>query len=126
MASPRGEKENLEPKNEETRRQHQDKVADKGPSLDWFGLAHTPIPIPKALKVPAAREALHSEWAKLESKNSCDVKAVRPKAEVIKEAKAEGRSVHFGSLRSYAVLRTASLVRSSGPTKAVWCSGGTS
>ncbi len=88
MASSLGAKGDLLPKDRGAGRQHQDKVADKGPSLDWFGLVHTPIPIPKALKVPAAREALHSEWAKLEGKNSWDIKAVRPKAQVIKEAKA--------------------------------------
>ena len=40
------------------KRQHQDHAADKGPSENWFGLVHTPVPIPKALKIPEAREAL--------------------------------------------------------------------
>jgi len=70
LASNLAEGGNLQSKDATVPRQHQDKVADKGPSLDWFGLAHTPIPIPKALKIPAAREALQGEWAKLEGKNS--------------------------------------------------------
>ena len=42
-------------------RQHQDHTADKGPSENWFGLVHTPVPIPKALKNPEARDALGKE-----------------------------------------------------------------
>ena len=42
-------------------RAHQDHVANKGPSEEWFGLVHTPIPIPKALKIPEGREALKAE-----------------------------------------------------------------
>ena len=110
MAAPLGAKGDLQPKKKRgAQRQHQDKVADKGPSIDWFGLLHTPIPIPKALKVPAAREALHSEWAKLEGKHAWDVKAVRLKAQVTKEAKAEGRSVHFGSLIELCSIRNTQL-----------------
>ena len=40
------------------KRQHQDRAADKGPSIDWFGLVHTPVPKPKALKIPDARGGL--------------------------------------------------------------------
>ena len=50
------------------KRQRQDRAADKGPSIDWFGLVHTPVPIPKALKIPDAQEALHNEWDKPERK----------------------------------------------------------
>ena len=51
-------------------RQHQDHTADKGPSENWFGLVRTPVPIPKALKIPEAREALGKEWKKLEDNNA--------------------------------------------------------
>ena len=104
-----GAKGDLLPQSSGAQRQHQDKVADKGPSLDWFGLVHTPVPIPKALKIPDAREALHKEWDKLEGKNAWDLKAVRPKAQVIKEAKAEGRSVHFGSLMELCNIKNSQL-----------------
>ena len=79
MTSNLGAKGDLLPQDRSAVRQRQDKVADKGPSLDWFGLVHTPSPIPKALKVPAAREAFHSEWAKLEGKCAW---GGRPKAQV--------------------------------------------
>ena len=49
------------------------------------------MPIPKAFEIPDAREALHKEWDKLEGKNAWHLKAVRPKAQVIKEAKAGGQ-----------------------------------
>ena len=72
---------------------------------------HTPVPIPKALKIPDAREALHKEWAKLEGKNAWDLKAVRPKAQVILEAKAGGRGVHFGSLMELCHIKNSQLVK---------------
>ena len=109
MASSLGAKGDLPPQKTGPKRRHQDTVANKGPSLDWFGLAHTPVPIPKALKIPAAREALHNEWAKLEGKQASDIKAVRPKAQVIKEAKTEGRSVHFGSLMELCSIKNSQL-----------------
>ena len=70
-----------------------------------------PIPIPKALKIPAARDSLHDEWAKLEGKHAWDLKAVRPKAQVIKEAKAEGRFVHFGSLMELCSIKNSQLAK---------------
>ena len=36
-------------------------VADKGPIVEWFGLAHTPVPMPKALSIPSAWEASQGE-----------------------------------------------------------------
>ena len=84
------------------KRQRQDRAADKGPSEFWFGLVHTPVPMP-------AQESLHKEWAKLEGKNAWDYKAVRPKAQVIKEAKAGGRSVHFGSLMEQRHIKNSQL-----------------
>ncbi len=47
LASNLEAKGDLQPTDHGATRQHQDKVADKGPSLDWFGLVHTPISIPK-------------------------------------------------------------------------------
>ena len=109
LASNLEDQGNLNTEDAKFPRQHQDKVADKGPSAEWFGLAHTPVPIPKALKIPAAREALQGEWKKLEGKNSWDLKAVRPKAQVMKEARADGREVHFGSLMELCSIKNSQL-----------------
>ena len=45
----------------------------------------------------------------LGGKNAWDYNAVRPKAEVIKEAKAGGRSVHFGSLMELCHIKNSQL-----------------
>jgi hypothetical protein len=37
-------------------------------SEDWLDFVHTPLPIPKALKIPDARKTLEAEWEKLERK----------------------------------------------------------
>ena len=58
-----------------------------GTTEEWFGVVHAPIPIPKALKIPEGRKALKAEWGKLEKKTALDVSRVRPKAQVIAEAK---------------------------------------
>ena len=42
-------------------------------------------------------------------KNAWDLKAVRPKAEVINEAKAGRRSVHFGSLMELCHIKNSQL-----------------
>ena len=70
---------------------------------------HTPIPIPKALKIPEGREALKAEWDKLEKKTAWDVSRVRPKAQVIAEAKKDGRPVHFGSLMELCSIKNSQL-----------------
>ena len=57
---------------------------------------------------------MRNEWDKLEGKNAWDYKAVRPKAEVIKEAKAGGRSVHFDSRMELCHIKTASSVKNFG------------
>ena len=93
----------------DTARAHQDHVANKCPSENWFGLVRTPVPIPKALKIPEAREALKEEWDKLERTTAWNLKAVKPKAQVIAEAKKEGRSVHFGSLMELCSIKNSQL-----------------
>ena len=82
-------------------RPHDEHVAPKGASSEeWFGLVHTPIDIPKALKIPEGRAALEKDWKKLENpeRPAWDVSRVRPKAEVIAESERTGKPAHFGSL----------------------------
>ena len=78
---------------------HVERIAPRGQATaEWFACVHTPVPIPKALKIPAAREALEKEWKKLENKSAWDLGSVRERAAVIKEATSKGTTVHFGDL----------------------------
>ena len=41
---------------------HEDHIAGKGENLQHFNLVHKFIPMPQALKIPAANPALDQEW----------------------------------------------------------------
>ena len=46
---------------------HEDHIAGKGDnSLQHYNLVHTFIPMPQAMKIPAAKAAVDKEWEKLE------------------------------------------------------------
>ena len=46
---------------------HEDHIAGKGEnSLQHYNLAHKFIPMPQAMKIPAAKAAVDKEWGKLE------------------------------------------------------------
>ena len=46
---------------------HQDHIAGKGEnSLQHYNLVHKFIPMPQAMKIPAAKAAVDKEWEKLE------------------------------------------------------------
>ena len=80
-------------------REHQDNIGMAGyVSDEWFALIHTPVPMAKALKIPDAKKAVDKEWDKLVTKGAWDLKSVRPKQDVIDEAIAKGKTVHFGAL----------------------------
>ena len=93
------EKKSDQQKIEDIDRIHREHFAPRGDvSSEWFACVHTPLPIPKALQIPDAKAALEKEWTKLENKKAWDISTVQPRAKVIRDAKASGRSVHFGSL----------------------------
>ena len=78
---------------------HQDHIAAAGTvSPHYYALVHTPVPIPKAMKIPAAKAAVDKEWKKLQDKTAWDFASVRPKSEVQAESKRSGKHAHFGSL----------------------------
>ena len=52
----------------------------------------------KAMEIKNAKAAVDAEWNKLEANRSWNLASVRPRKEVIAEAKAAGKHVHFGSL----------------------------
>ena len=80
---------NSEPSN------HEDHIAGKGEnSLQHYNLVHKFIPMPHAMKIPAAKAAVDKEWEKLE---------------VIDEARTSGATVHFVSLMEICHLKKAEL-----------------
>ena len=78
---------------------HEDHIAGKGNnSLQHYNLVHKFIPMPQAMKIPAAKAAAVKEWEKLEKIPAWDLTKVRSKSEVIDEARTKGAKVHFASL----------------------------
>ena len=85
--------ENSEPHN------HEDHIAGKGEnSLQHYNLVHKFIPMPQAMKIPAAKAAVDKEWEKLEKIPAWDLTKVKSKKQVIDEARTSGATVHFASL----------------------------
>ena len=77
---------------------HEDHIAGKGEnSLQQYNLLHKFIPMPQAMKIPAAKAAVDKEWEKLEKISAWNLTKVKSKKEVIDEASA-GATVHFASL----------------------------
>ena len=77
-------------------------------SLQHYNLVHKLIPLPQAMKIPAAKAAVDKEWEKLGNIPAWDLTKVRSKSEVIDEA-SKGRKVHFASLMDICHLKNAEL-----------------
>ena len=78
---------------------HEDHIAGRADnSLQHYNLVHEFIPLPQAMKIPAAEAAVDKEWEKLEKIPAWDLTKVRSKSEVIDEARTKGANVHFASL----------------------------
>ena len=89
---------------------HEDHIAGKGEnSLQHYNLVHKFIPMPQAMKIPAAKAAVDKEWEKLEKIPTWDLTKVRNKKEVIDEARTSGATVHFASLMDICHLKNAEL-----------------
>ena len=89
---------------------HQDHIAGKGEnSLQHYNLVHKFIPMPQAMKIPAAKAAVDKEWEKLEKISAWNLTKVRSKKEVIDEARTKGAKVHFASLMDMCHLKNAEL-----------------
>ena len=75
---------------------HQDHIAGKGESsLQHYNLVHKFIPMPQAMKIPAAKAAVDKEWEKLEKISAWNLTKVKSKKEVIDEARTSGATVSF-------------------------------
>ena len=89
---------------------HQDHIAGKGEnSLQHYNLVHKFIPMPQAMKIPAAKAVVDKEWEKLEKISAWNLTKVRSKKEVIDEARASGVTVHFASLMDICHQKNAEL-----------------
>ena len=89
---------------------HEDHIAGKcDNSLQHYNLVHKFIPMPQAMKIPAAKAAVDREWEKLEKIPAWDKTKVRNTSEVIDEARKEGRKAHFASLMDICHLKNAEL-----------------
>ena len=88
---------------------HEDHIAGKGDnSVQHYNLVHKFIPMPQAMKIPAAKAAVDKEWEKLKKIPAWDKTKVRNKSE-IDEARTKGAKVHFASLMDLCHLKNAEL-----------------
>ena len=89
---------------------HEDHIAGKGEnSLQHYNLVHKFIPMPQAVKIPAAKAAVDKEWEKLEKISAWNLTKVKSKKMVIDEARTTGATVHFASLMDICHLKNAEL-----------------
>ena len=89
---------------------HEDHFAGKGDnSLQHYSLVHKFIPMPQAMKIPAAKAAVDKECEKMEKILAWNLTKVRSKKEVIDEARTLGAKVHFASLMDICHLKNAEL-----------------
>ena len=89
---------------------HEDHIAGKGNiSLQQYNLVHKFIPMPQAMKIPAAKAAVDKEWEKLEKISAWNLTKVKSKKQVIDEARTSGAKVHFASLMDMCHLKNAAL-----------------
>ena len=80
-------------------------LQEKEKSFKHYNLVHKFIPMPQALKIPAAKAAVDKEWEKLEKFSAWNLTKVRSKREVIDEAKTSGAKLHFASLMDICHLK---------------------
>ena len=89
---------------------HEDHIAGTGGnSLQHYNLVHKFIPMPQAMKIPAAKAAVDKEWEKLDKISAWNLTKVRSKKEVIDEARTSDATVHFASLMDICLLKNAEL-----------------
>ena len=88
---------------------HEDHFAVKGYNSLHHYKVHKFIPMPQAMKIPAAKAAVDKEWEKLEKIPAWNLTKVTSNSEVIDEARNKGRKVHFASLMDICHLKNAEL-----------------
>ena len=75
---------------------HEDHIAGKGEnSLQHYNLVHKFIPMPQAMKIPAAKAAVDKEWVKLEKISAWNLTKVKSKKQGDRGSKDVGRYSSF-------------------------------
>ena len=78
---------------------HEDHIAGKGEnSLQHYNLVHKFIPMPQAMKIPAAKAAVDEEWEKLEKISAWNLTKVKSKKQLIDEARKSGATIINGHM----------------------------
>ena len=80
-----------------------------GPLADWFITAHALVPIPKASTFQLLGRPRRTKGGNSKVRTKEFSKAVRPKAQVMKESQADEREVHFGALMELCSIKTSQL-----------------
>ena len=89
---------------------HEDHIACKRDNeLQHYNLVHKFIPMPQAMKIPAAKAPVDKEWEKLEKISAWNPTKGRSKKEVIDEARTKGAKVQFASLMDICHVKNAEL-----------------
>ena len=89
---------------------HEDHIAGKGDnSLQRYNLVHKFIPMPQAMKIPAANAAVDKEWENLKKISAWNLTKVRSKSQVIEDSRTSGAKVHFASKMNTCHLKNAEL-----------------
>ena len=89
---------------------HEDHIAGKRDNpLQHYNLVHKFLPMPQAMKIPAAEAAVDEEWEELDKIPAWNLTKVRSKSEVVDEARTKGATVHFASLMDICHLKNAEL-----------------
>ena len=105
-----------------TKRIHEEHIAGKGQnSVFYYNLVQKFFPMHQAVKIPYTKAAADKEWKKLETIPAWDVRKVKSKKEVIKEAQKNNKTVHFASLMVLCHLRNQSWNHNSRSTKEESC-----
>ena len=81
---------------------HEHHIAGKGEnSLQHYNLVQKFIPMPQAMKIPAAKAAVDKESEKLEKISAWNLTKVKSKKQVIEEARTSGATVNFASFNGH-------------------------
>lgn len=77
-------------------RPHQDTFASAGFVIsDCFAFVHTPVHIKTAMRILAGNAAVCNKWELFRKKRAWLIETVRPKAEVMRDARERNKLVHF-------------------------------
>ena len=85
--------------------------------LQHYNLVHKFIPMPQAMKIPAAKATVNKVWEKLEKISAWNLTKIKSKKEVIDEARMSGATVHFASLMDICHLKMLNWRQSTKNTK---------